>query len=382
MFSRQQRPTDPQLTVAMKSTARCTGQPPCCRSAQGMRVRFPSDRPKVVSVTKIQTVANGAATGTADRHIPRLVHLPTGNSSSASCPSRAPSRSRSPLRKRKARSRRTARAPPRRLFSPPSSQISSPTTFLYRAPVPGISATTPDKRAHATEKLGKSGRLPGTARTGITGPDGITQTYSLYLPARSPDTFMLQQRRAAVDMDPAGTGVLESEARRPALQIETEQGPPLWRHAVRQESARPAGALEPDDHHESGRCRRRQLYRASRRASSRMRTTRTTWKLHRERLAPRRTRGDDPRLPLRPRRSARRSPGIPSPAGSATTPCWLRMVKRGPHDTTFFSATGYSWAPIYSTPGRVSRASGSGCSPGTGSRHDWEICMWRSVISM
>jgi regulation of enolase protein 1 (concanavalin A-like superfamily) len=309
---------------------------------RGMRVKFSSDHPKVVSVAKgkIQTVANGVATITATvtyhrrsasgKFVVRV--LSELNSITLKIPA-APAKGKNKKQKGKGTSI------PLRGFEP--DQFSYDVIVPAGVHLPRISATTADKRAHI--RTGQLGRLPGTARIRITGPDGLTQTYRLYFarPARS-DTFSgsnVGTQWTWIRRDPANEGVAGG-----ALQITTQPGdlssgtrpgtnllvqPALgnWRITTRLTLSSPptipgqqAGIIAYQDD-------QNYLEFAWENSGGKTELVET---------------------------SEDNLSGPPTVQSVATYPTnrvrntvWLRIVKRGAHYTTYFSPNGHSWVPVY-----------------------------------
>jgi hypothetical protein len=170
---------DPHLTVAMNDSSlygyigkrRSRGLP------AGARVRYSSDNPGVVSVSNgaIRTVANGAATITASVTY-------NGVTATGQFVVRALSELNqlgiNGKRHKVSRGHHRQKAPaivPLHGFHPDR--------FAYRVivplgrPIPHLVAGSADRRAHV--HISQAAAVPGTAQITVTGPDGITQTYTV-----------------------------------------------------------------------------------------------------------------------------------------------------------------------------------------------------------
>jgi beta-glucosidase len=171
----------------------------------GMRFSFSSDHPNVVAVGRgntIRTLSNGVATVTATvtyRGVTRSTQFVIRVLSELD---------------RLALDGRQIRG-------------FHPDTYGYDvivpngAPVPGVSASSPDRSA--TVAVTQAGDVPGRATVTVTGPDGITQTYTVYFAhrARSDDFsgMSVGPQWTWLRQDPADEQVSDG-----ALTITPEQG--------------------------------------------------------------------------------------------------------------------------------------------------------------
>jgi beta-glucosidase len=329
---------EPQLTVALNDGSlhgyRHGGLP------RGMHVRFSTDRSKVISVKggTIRTVGNGAATvtvgvtyhGTTAFGTFVVRALSELNSLTLKLPTHHA--------KGKKHTGGTANSLPLPGFEP--DQFTYDVIVPYGTRLPRIAASTADKRAHM--RIAQPSGLPGAGRVVITGPDGITQIYTIYFarPAIN-DSFngsSVGTQWTWIRQDPA-TEVVSGGY----LRIATQQGdlngdaapganillqPALgnWTITTKMVVSSPpsipgqqAGIIAYQDD---------QNY----------------LKLDWEPGALVETTRDD-------------LSGIPASQVLATYPTggrlartvWLRMRKHGPHYTTYFSTDGRGWIPIYTT---------------------------------
>jgi beta-glucosidase len=170
---------DPHLTVAMNDSSlygyigkrRSRGLP------AGARVRYSSDNPGVVSVSNgaIRTVANGAATITASV---------TYNGVTAT--GQFVVRALSELNQLgiKGRAHKVSQGHHKKTISTfvPLRGF-HPDTFVYRVivpsgrPIPHLVASCADRRAHV--HISQTATVPGTAQITVSGPDGITESYTV-----------------------------------------------------------------------------------------------------------------------------------------------------------------------------------------------------------
>ncbi len=169
---------DPQLSVALNDSS-LYGNGHGNSLPKGMHVRYASDHPKVVSVkgSTIKTVGNGAATVT----VGVTYH---GATAYGTFVVRALSELNSiTLRLRTAQPKKGKKKAKSGTGAIPLPGF-EPDIYDYDVIVPPgvrlpkIGATTADKRAHV--RVGQVGRVPGIANIRVTGPDGITQTYTLF----------------------------------------------------------------------------------------------------------------------------------------------------------------------------------------------------------
>ncbi len=336
---------DPRLTVSMNdeamfgyvSAGHGRGLP------AGVRVRYASNRPGVVSVTKgtIRTVSNGAATITATV----TYH---GASASTQFVVRVLSELsgitlKLPAKTQKTKTKHGSSAPTS--VALPGFQ---PDTYVYDVIVPQnghlprIGATTPDKRARV--RVGQPSHVPGAARVRITGLDGITLTYTLYFahPAQG-DPFSgtdVGSQWKWVRHDPAAVQVSHG-----SLFITAEQGdlsgttspgrnllvqPALGNWTIQSKltfSSAPhlptqqAGIIAYQDD---------QNY------------LKLDWEYSPG--GPRLVETTEDNLSGAPVGQVLASFPTGRRVGNTV---WLRMVKRGPRYATYYSANGRSWVPIY-----------------------------------
>lgn len=236
----------PQLTVSMNNEARY-GDISAGHSKPlppGARVRYSSDHPRVVSVGRdgvIRTLSNGVATVTATvayngtsrstqfvvrvlSELERLsvdgTRLPGFHPDTYSYDVIVPLPARAPTPRKRPSGHRRPNRPP------------APKLPL----IPKISVSTPDRLARV--QVAQARQVPGTARVTITGPDGISMTYNVYVarPARS-DGFSaptLAQQWAWIRADPANVHFTSG-----SLVITTEPGD-LTSHTGRNVLLQPA----------------------------------------------------------------------------------------------------------------------------------------------
>jgi beta-glucosidase len=174
----------PNLTVAMNNAARYGGgRAPALPG--GATVHYTSDRPGVVGVARdgrLRTVTAGVATITARvragggaastqfviRVLDELDRLTVRTVRRASPPAGA-KRSRGPARS-------TALLAPVPGFQP--DQLSYTITVPAGKPGPRLAAASPDRRARV--RITQARGVPGSARVTVTGPDRVPLTYSVY----------------------------------------------------------------------------------------------------------------------------------------------------------------------------------------------------------
>jgi beta-glucosidase len=344
----------PQLTVAMNddSLYGSLGPRHVRPLPRGARVRYSSDGPGVVSVDKrglIRTLRDGVATITAtvsyngtsrstqfvvrvlselDRLSVDGTPLPTFQPDSYDYDVIVPKfrKPRKPPKRKKGHKRRLQPKLPA---------------------IPRVTVSTPDRSARI--RIAQARALPGIARVTITGRDGITQTYSVHFarPAGS-DEFSgprLEPAWSWLRPDPAtahfvsGSLVLGAQpgdltthtARNVLLQpalgdwaIETRMTLNLPPHADTQQ----AGIIAYQD--DGDYLKLDWEYRSG---------------------APRLTETSTDSLSGAPVGQILAS--LPT-AGRIGTSVWLRMVKRGPRYTTYYSADGVHFAQLYSVGASLS----------------------------
>ncbi len=207
----------PQLSVAMndESLYGDVSSAHSSRLPSGLSVRYTTDHPKVVSISgaAIRTVANGVATVTATvtyhghsaatQFVVRVLSQLSGISV------KTPAKSeRVKGGQGKARTRTGGGS-----FVPLPGFY--PDAFDYDVLVPNdlhaprIRANSPDRRARV--RVQQAAEVPGTASVAVTGPDGLTSTYRVHFarPARS-DAFTsgrLGSQWRWVRFDPASTAL-------------------------------------------------------------------------------------------------------------------------------------------------------------------------------
>jgi beta-glucosidase len=309
----------------------------------GMHVRYATDHSQVVSVKggTLRTVGNGAATVTAavayhgtTAYGTFVVRVLSEVNTVTLHPSTASKKS-----KKGKKSSSTSASFPLPGFEP--DLYTYDVIVPYGTRPPRLSATTADKRAHV--HVGQPGKIPGMAHIRITGPDGITTTYTIYFarPATS-DSFnshSVGTQWTWIRQDPGNETLSDG-----ALQIQTEQGdltgdtkggsnillqPALgnWTISTKMTlSSRPflneqqAGIIAYQDDQ--------------------------NWiKLDWEGVAGTNALVETTEDNLSGKPVSQTLAAYP--VGGRGTTVWLRMVKSGPHYTALFSTNGRSWFTIY-----------------------------------
>jgi beta-glucosidase len=338
---------NPNLTVATNDGS-LYGYGHSAPLPKAMRITYSSNRPKVISVAKdgtIATVANGVATitvkaiyhggtayGTFVVRVLSELNAITFQMKTAS----------SKGKKNKNKSKTKTKSPQIPLPGFEPDIYSYDIIVPYGVRLPRIAATTMDKRAHV--HVGQVNRVPGTARIRITGPDGLTQTYSLYFarPAlrQSFSGSSTGSQWTWIRHDPVNEvvsgGALEITTQQGDLSGDTRPGTNLlvqpalgnWTITTRMTLSSPpsvpgqqAGIIAYQDD---------QNY------------LKFDWE-------------DSGGAVQLVEASEDNLSGTPVMQTVATYPIgharndtvWLRMVKSGPHYTTYFSLNGRSWRPVY-----------------------------------
>jgi beta-glucosidase len=338
---------DPRLTVSMNDQS-LYGYIHAGASRAlptGMRVTYTSDNPTVVGVSHgtIRTLSNGVATITASVAYhgatasgqfvvrvlselatielgPRLAHATRGH-----------------------KHKRTATGTPLPGFEPDiySYDVIVPTGQQ----VPRLSARSPDRRARV--RVAQATAVPGTAHITIVGPDGITHTYAVYF-ARPARTFTgaVGPQWKWINEDPAQAHVARGSLEINAMPGDLADGsaqnvlvqPALgdWRIDTRLTVSAPpdaagqqAGIVAYQDHGDY---------------------LTLDWEYDS---------GSGARLVETTTDSLSGSPvsqvlATAPTAGVVGHTVWLRMTKRGPRYTTYYSADGVHFAQIYSAGAALS----------------------------
>lgn len=169
---------DPGLTVALDDgSLHGDGHGPL---PAGMRVRFASDRPDVVSTkdAAITTVGDGAATVTAAVTYHGRTVYGTFVVRVLSELSGITLRLRGAPAKKRKHGTGTGAINSVALPGFEPDRLRYDVIVPYGTRLPRLAAVTPDRHAHV--HVGQVGRVPGVARISITGRDGIAQTYTLF----------------------------------------------------------------------------------------------------------------------------------------------------------------------------------------------------------
>jgi regulation of enolase protein 1 (concanavalin A-like superfamily) len=191
---------EPRLSVSMndQSLYRDSSLP------AGARVSYSSNNPKVVSVTgsTIRTIANGVATVTAavtyhkvtayGQFVVRAISELGGITFTFK---------RSSHPRRKGAKSKPSPSVPLPGFEPDI--LSYDETVPLGKLVPRLSASTPDTHAHV--RIAQAPRVPGVAHIAVTGPDGITLTYTVNFarPAQSLAASQIGPQWTWIRQDPA-----------------------------------------------------------------------------------------------------------------------------------------------------------------------------------
>ncbi len=308
---------EPRLTVSMNDAA-LYGDAVGRGLPAGARVSYSSDNPAVVSVTggTLRTVANGVATVTASV----TYHHVTASGQFV-------------VRALSELSGITVSGGRLGKIALPGFQ---PDTYAYGVTVPlgagapRLSATSGDSRARIG--IAQAARVPGRARVTVTGPDGISQTYSVYF-ARLPRSFAgrIGRQWKWVRRDPLTEHVFGG-----SVQIALQPG------ALTYDSARNV-LVEPalGDWTITSRVSLPALSGSDQQAGI------LAYQDDHNYLELALGSGHQLALTTTDNLSGKTVSQVLATYPIAGTAVWLRMVKNGPHYSTYFARDGVHYVPIY-----------------------------------